>query len=155
MLLEDYRRANPDSPDEWDREAYLVFQIVPEQLYKRFWRPDIWDRVFIALYRAHELEHPSFEECEGRHSESTMEFQVFGEEDAKNLRSWMADVFIPLILPDILSQAGVLLSVRDRSSRNFEELVADLECEGMSYLQMAYAEMTDQTLPIPKSSQTD
>lgn len=124
----------------------LSFEVIPEELLKKYWRSDIWDRVLTALYRAHELEHPEFDVDEGSHSECVMEFRAFGDDEGRELRLWMANVFIPKILPDLLAAADRLLAIREKSEEELDRICGELEVYGMSPLQMAYAA---NPVPIP------
>lgn len=143
-VLEDYQKLlgyhfswgtvseNSFEGDEEDAGVRFVdFTFDPRDVYLAF--PDGWHLadLFHWLYQSHPLRHRKFEtDPDGVvFSWSVISFQARGERQIKALRSWLVEVFIPLIWPDLLREAMRLIDQKKASifspDGSFEELLSD------------------------------
>lgn len=110
---------------------FVDFTFDPRDVYLAF--PDGWHLadLFHWLYQSHPLCHRKFETDPDSviFDWSVISFQARGERQIKALRSWLVEVFIPLIWPDLLREAMRLIEQKKASifstDGSFEELLSD------------------------------
>lgn len=116
--------------DERGNPTYAHFEFAPREVYLAF--PDGWHLadLFSWMYQRHPLRHPKFN---GDPDDVTQDWCVLTLE-AKNareimdLRNWLADVFIPVIWPDLLREAMQLIEAKKEgitSPEALEKLLSD------------------------------
>lgn len=96
--------ANPSDPDDDKSPAVLRFEFMPMELLLAFPQSAQLEDLIMWLYRNHPLYYPEFDCDEGDESWSVISFQS-EEGGGETLRSWLADVFLPLIWHDLLGEA--------------------------------------------------
>lgn len=109
--------------DEGDTR-YVDFELAPRDVYMAF--PDGWHLadLFSWMYRWHPLRHgkvapdPDSVVLDW----SVMSFRARGERQIKSLRTWLVNVFIPSIWPDLLNEAMKIIEEKTASVANPDEL---------------------------------
>lgn len=124
MIIEEFDEAQPDSPDDWERNAALKYEIVVEKLLKRYPYPEVLDFIFEAMYGCHPSASTDISSGVGSDHQAVLALYVFGESEVKALRRWMVDVFLPKILPDLFASVESLLAIRDSDPDRFSSLCA-------------------------------
>ena len=118
-----------DEEDEGVR--FVEFTFDPRDVYLAL--PSGWHLadLFYWLYQSHPLRHRKFDTDPDDviFDWSVISFQARGERQIKALRSWLVEVFIPLIWPDLLQEAMRLIEQKKASifspDGSFEELLSD------------------------------
>ncbi len=86
---------------EEEGQNILKFSICSETVLKAMPRPDIFADLFCGLFELHPLATDRFAVNEGSGSWDLIGFDAIEENDNKDLRYWLTNIFIPQILPDI------------------------------------------------------
>jgi hypothetical protein len=145
-ILDDYERKrgyhfpwgtlseHVDEGDEEEEEKGVLladFEFAPRDVFLAF--PDEWHLadLFAWMYKWHPLRHRKFtaDPDDVASTWSVISFQAKGEREIKSLRTWMVEVFIPLIWPELLNEAMTIIAAKKAlvtsPDGSFEELLAD------------------------------
>lgn len=96
--------SNPSDPDDDKSPPILRFEFMPTDLLLAFPQSAQLEDLFMWLYRNHPHYYPEFDCDEGDDNWSVISFQS-EEGCGEALKSWLADVFLPLIWHDLLGEA--------------------------------------------------
>lgn len=103
---------------------YVDFEFAPREVYMAF--PDGWHLadLFAWMYRLHPLRHGKFSpDPDGVTFDwSVLTFRARGELQINSLRTWLINVFIPLIWPDLVNEAMKIIGEKTGSVANPDEL---------------------------------
>jgi len=96
--------------DEEDGEAYVWFEVSPQDVIKVVLGPDWFGDFYIYLYEHHPRASADFDAGESVSLDGhyTLSFSASGEKEIQALREWMGKEFIPNILPDLNFEAMLL-----------------------------------------------
>lgn len=82
-----------------------TFELFPKDVLKAFPQPALLEDLFMWMYQNHPHYDDKFECQESYGDWFVMAFCASGEKQIDDLRRWLALVFIPRILPDLMSEA--------------------------------------------------
>ncbi|MGK5024857.1 hypothetical protein [Janthinobacterium sp. RB2R34] len=122
--------ANPSDPDDDKSPAIFRFEFMPMELLLAFPQSAQLEDLLMWLYRNHPLYYPEFDCDEGDESWSVISFQS-EEGGGETLRSWLANVFLPLIWHDLLGEATRIVqekikaAVAQSPDGSFHELLVE------------------------------
>lgn len=116
--------------DEKGHPTYAHFEFAPRDVYLAF--PDGWhlSDLFSWMYRRHPLCHPKFKADPDNVTQDwcVITLEAKNSPDIMALRNWLADVFIPVIWPDLLREAMQLIEAKKEgitSPESFDKLLSD------------------------------
>jgi hypothetical protein len=143
-ILDDYERMRGyhfwwgtlseeiDEGEEEEKGLLLAhFEFAPRDVYMAFPDERHLADLFAWMYKWHPLRHRKFtaDPDDVASTWSVISFKAKGEREIKSLRTWMVEVFIPLIWPDLLNEAMTIIAAKKESvtspDGSFEELLAD------------------------------
>ena len=120
----------PSDPDDDKSPPMLRFEFMPTELLLAFPQSAQLEDLFMWLYRNHPFYYPEFDCDEGDFHFSVISFQS-EEGCGEVLRSWLADVFLPTIWPDLLAEAirivqeKVTAAVAQSQDGSFHDLLVE------------------------------
>lgn len=99
--------------DDRDLEALreLTFEICPTQILKNYPHADILEDAMVSMYRAHPLKDMTFNGGDADGCWNVLQFSAYGTQQSAALRTWMANIFIPIILPELLASAKKIVNL--------------------------------------------
>ena len=120
----------PSDPDDDESIPILRYEFMPIDLLLAFPQSAQLEDLFMWLYRNHPFYYPEFDCDEGNFHFSVISFQS-EEGCGEVLRSWLANVFLPTIWPDLLAEAirivqeKVTAAVAQSPDGSFHELLVE------------------------------
>lgn len=100
-LAEDAQWIDDDDDGTW----VGTFEIFPKRLLMEFPQKGIVEDLLMWMYQNHPLRHEDFDVEESSGSWFVLSFSAFGTEKIGELRCWLAGIFVPKILPDLIAEA--------------------------------------------------
>lgn len=110
----------------WE-EVEVRFELAPRKVFLEFPDSGHLADLFNLMYHSHPRRHPTFVCDEVDYDWTVLSFVGTGEAERKALRTWLADVFLPLIWPELLAEASkIIASVKAGiANGSLENLLAD------------------------------
>jgi hypothetical protein len=106
-ISESYLYSEDKDPE--DDEDVIFFEILPEQLLMAHPEPAYWEDAMIEMYDSHPFASREFCADESTGTFHTLSFSATGAGEIARLRKFMAETFVPRILPDMLAEAQRIL----------------------------------------------
>lgn len=113
--------------DEDDETWIGKFEFFPKHVLMAFPQSALVEDLFMWMYQYHPLCHEQFDCDESYGDWFVLSFTAYGEEDISALRCWLAGVFVPKIMPDLVAEALRIVeaakaeAIANSSDGSFEE----------------------------------
>ncbi|SFB27942.1 hypothetical protein SAMN04515620_13444 [Collimonas sp. OK607] len=91
--------------DEDDGVLVGTFEIFPTQVLMAFPQVAMVEDLFIWMYQNHPLHHEKFDGDEAIGDWFVLSFSAVGQEKIDELRRWLAVIFVPRVMPDLILEA--------------------------------------------------
>jgi hypothetical protein len=91
--------------DEDDCVLVGTFEIFPTQVLMTFPQAAMVEDLFIWMYQNHPLSHKEFEGNEASGGWFVLSFSAVGQEKIDELRRWLAVIFVPRVMPELILEA--------------------------------------------------
>lgn len=91
--------------DEDDETWIGTFEFFPKHVLKAFPQSALVEDLFMWMYQNHPLCHEQFDCGEAFGDWFVLSFTAYGQEDIAELRRWLAGIFVPKIMPDLVAEA--------------------------------------------------
>lgn len=98
--------------DEYDEDETVVgrFEMLPKDVLMKFPQPAMVEDLFMWMYDHHPLKHSRFDVDESFGEWFVMSFAAYGDDNIAALRQWLALTFVPKIMPDLVSEAMLIVT---------------------------------------------
>ena len=122
--------SHPSDPDDDESPLVLRYEFVPTSLLLAFPNSGQLEDLFMWLYRNHPLYDEAFECDEGFCHLSVISFKS-EEDEGDVLRDWMAEIFLPIIWPDLFREGSRIVEEKKAAAiaaspdGSFEELLVE------------------------------
>jgi len=122
--------SHPSDPDDDESPLVLCYEFVPTSLLPAFPNSGQLEDLFMWLYRNHPLYNEAFECDEGFCHLSVISFKS-EEDEGDGLRAWMAEIFLPIIWPDLFREGSRIVEEKKAAAiaashdGSFEELLVE------------------------------
>jgi len=114
-----------------DGEWVGIFEIFPKHVLRAFPQVNMISDLFMWMYQNHSRRHDEFKVEEPYSTWYVISFSAYGKEKIGELRRWLAGVFVPKILPDLISEAVKIVTAEKMAvaARSIDGPYEDALCE--------------------------
>lgn len=123
VMTESFKPATPSKGASGPKcKQRLTYVLIPEHILTLCPSPDNWVIVLLILYCEHPLFNENFETSVGGGGPGLLELSASGEKAVTELRLFMCQVFLPVVLPNLLACLECLAELRSVNAKRFDEI---------------------------------
>jgi hypothetical protein len=132
-LLTEIRSGDEDDEDSYfgKNNCYVNFEFCIKELLIAFPNSAMLEDLFSWMYVNHPFANAEFETDESMGDWAVLTFTAHGEQEISRMRSWLVNVFIPVVLPDLMREGLKIVeackadAIKKSGDSTFSEALAE------------------------------